>query len=81
MKATQLFRLVRGLGDSWSNNIRAAADTKQSNESPLQTNFNPKNKIKTKTEQPQQQTTRKRRSVVRIDDFELHNAREVTSIR
>ncbi|TCH81166.1 pyruvate kinase [Gardnerella vaginalis ATCC 14018 = JCM 11026] len=28
MKATQLFRLVRGLGDSWSNNIRAAADTK-----------------------------------------------------
>ncbi|RFT31272.1 pyruvate kinase [Gardnerella vaginalis] len=28
MKATQLFRLVRGLGDSWSNSIRAAADTK-----------------------------------------------------
>ncbi|RIY22541.1 pyruvate kinase, partial [Gardnerella vaginalis] len=22
------FRLVRGLGDSWSNSIRAAADTK-----------------------------------------------------
>ncbi|EPI54456.1 hypothetical protein HMPREF1573_01389, partial [Gardnerella vaginalis JCP7276] len=41
----------------------------------------PKNKIKAKSEQPQQQTTRKRQSVVRIDDFELHNAREVTSIR
>ncbi|MBE0295934.1 hypothetical protein IHE59_01000 [Gardnerella vaginalis] len=32
---------------------------------PLQTNFNPKNKIKTKTEQPQQQPTHKRQSVVR----------------
>ncbi|RFT22033.1 pyruvate kinase, partial [Gardnerella vaginalis] len=28
MKTTQLFKHVRGLGDSWSNNIRAAADTK-----------------------------------------------------
>ena len=28
INATQLFRLVRGLGDSWSNSIRAAADTK-----------------------------------------------------
>ncbi|RFT29407.1 pyruvate kinase, partial [Gardnerella vaginalis] len=25
---TQLFKNVRGLGDSWSNSIRAAADTK-----------------------------------------------------
>ncbi|PKY96967.1 pyruvate kinase [Gardnerella vaginalis] len=25
---TQLFKHVRGLGDSWSNSIRAAADTK-----------------------------------------------------
>ncbi|RIY24038.1 pyruvate kinase [Gardnerella vaginalis] len=28
MRDTQLFRLVRGLGDSWSNSIRAEADTK-----------------------------------------------------
>ena len=31
----------------------------------LQTNLNPKNKIKAKTEQPQQRTTHNRRSVVR----------------
>ena len=28
INATQLFKHVRGLGDSWSNSIRAAADTK-----------------------------------------------------
>ncbi|RIY22482.1 pyruvate kinase, partial [Gardnerella vaginalis] len=28
MQDTQLLKRVRGLGDSWSNNIRAAADTK-----------------------------------------------------
>ncbi|PMC49158.1 pyruvate kinase [Gardnerella vaginalis] len=28
IKTTQLFKHVRGLGDSWSNSIRAAADTK-----------------------------------------------------
>ena len=80
MDATQKFKHIRGLGDSWSNSIRAAADTKQSNDSPYK-QTSTKNKIKAKSEQPQQQSTRKRRSVVRIDDFELHSAREVTSIR
>ncbi|PKZ57983.1 hypothetical protein CYJ62_06730 [Gardnerella vaginalis] len=37
-----MFNHVRGLGDSWSNSIRAAADTKQPNDTRLQTNLNQK---------------------------------------
>ena len=64
MKATQPFKHARGLGDSWSNSIRAAEDTKI----PMAHAYkqaSTKNKIKAKSEQPQQQSTRKRRSVVR----------------
>ncbi|ADP39279.1 hypothetical protein CG394_06055 [Gardnerella vaginalis] len=46
MKITQLFKQVRGLGDSWSNSIRAAADSKQHTGSRLQTNLNQKTKQK-----------------------------------
>ncbi|RFT23230.1 hypothetical protein CJI53_02965 [Bifidobacteriaceae bacterium VN002] len=42
MDATQKFKHIRGLGDSWSNSIRAAADTKKPNDTRLQTNFNQK---------------------------------------
>ncbi|EPI58712.1 hypothetical protein HMPREF1579_01131, partial [Gardnerella vaginalis JCP8066] len=58
MKATQLFKHARGLGDSWSNSIRAAADTKYNPMTHPTNKLQRKNKIKAKSEQPQQQTTR-----------------------